>query len=148
MLSDCKIGLGPVETGLDTLAALAPYLPNECHMIHGGLLSRNVLAADGTITAVLAWDDALYGGHLGHGWRASSRRRRASSPCGGLGHPRGRRPGRDVSHEDPAFPLPGLVTASPPGTARSDGSLAWAGSRWFSRTTRPGGAAAARSVAG
>ncbi|MFE7795405.1 phosphotransferase [Streptomyces sp. NPDC057460] len=33
-------------------------------MIHGDLLSRNVLAADGTITAVLDWGNALYGDHL------------------------------------------------------------------------------------
>ncbi|MFJ4902546.1 phosphotransferase [Streptomyces sp. NPDC088727] len=93
-----------MKTGLDTLAALAPYLPNQCHMIHGDLLSRNVLAADGTITAVLDWGDALCGDHLGQGWRASPRVPWASSPCGGLGHHRGRRPRRDVSNEVPTFP--------------------------------------------
>ncbi|WP_030978360.1 phosphotransferase [Streptomyces sp. NRRL S-1824] len=63
-LADSEIGLGPVEAGLAALATLAPYLPNERHMIHGDLLSRNVLAADGTITAVLDWGNALYGDHL------------------------------------------------------------------------------------
>ncbi|WP_331759431.1 phosphotransferase [Streptomyces sp. NBC_01579] len=63
-LADSGIGLGPVDAGLAALATLAPYLPNERHMIHGDLLSRNVLAADGTVTAVLDWGNALYGDHL------------------------------------------------------------------------------------
>ncbi|MFF3671616.1 phosphotransferase family protein [Microtetraspora malaysiensis] len=63
-LVDSEIGLGPVEAGLAALAALAPYLPNERHMIHGDLLSRNVLVADNTITAVLDWGNALYGDSL------------------------------------------------------------------------------------
>ncbi|WP_329167535.1 phosphotransferase (plasmid) [Streptomyces sp. NBC_01717] len=63
-LADSAIGLGPVEAGLAKLATLAPYLPDERRMIHGDLLSRNVLAADGTVTAVLDWGNALYGDHL------------------------------------------------------------------------------------
>ncbi|WP_420711778.1 phosphotransferase family protein [Streptomyces sp. NRRL B-24720] len=63
-LADSEIGLGPVEAGLARLATLGPYLPNERQMIHGDLLSRNVLAADGTVTAVLDWGNALYGDHL------------------------------------------------------------------------------------
>ncbi|WP_329157470.1 phosphotransferase [Streptomyces sp. NBC_01717] len=46
-LTDSEIGLGPVEAGLAALATLAPYLPNERRMVHGDLLSRNVLAAGG-----------------------------------------------------------------------------------------------------
>jgi hygromycin-B 4-O-kinase len=63
-LTDSETGLGPVEAGLAKLATLAPYLPNERRMIHGDLLSHNVLAADGTVTAVLDWGNALYGDHL------------------------------------------------------------------------------------
>lgn len=63
-LADSGIGLGPVEAGLAALAALAPYLPDERRMIHGDLLSRNVLAAGGTVTAVLDWGNALYGDSL------------------------------------------------------------------------------------
>ncbi|MGC5008758.1 phosphotransferase family protein [Streptomyces sp. DT203] len=63
-LADSEIGLGPVEAGLAALATLGPYLPNERRMIHGDLLSRNVLAAGGTVTAVLDWGNALYGDHL------------------------------------------------------------------------------------
>lgn len=63
-LADSEIALGPVEAGLARLATLGPYLPNERQMIHGDLLSRNVLAADGTVTAVLDWGNALYGDHL------------------------------------------------------------------------------------
>ncbi|MET7494002.1 phosphotransferase [Streptomyces sp900116325] len=63
-LADSEIGLGPVEAGLARLATLGPYLPNERQMIHGDPLSRNVLAADGTVTAVLDWGNALYGDHL------------------------------------------------------------------------------------
>ncbi|MFD4025806.1 phosphotransferase family protein [Streptomyces sp. NPDC058576] len=63
-LADSEIGLGPVEAGLAALAALTKYLPDERNMIHGDLLSRNVLAADGTVTAVLDWGNALYGDSL------------------------------------------------------------------------------------
>ncbi|MFD5114942.1 phosphotransferase family protein [Streptomyces sp. NPDC058391] len=63
-LANSEFGLGPVEAGLAALAALAPYLPDERHMIHGDLLSHNVLAAGGTVTAVLDWGNALYGDSL------------------------------------------------------------------------------------
>ncbi|RYJ23216.1 hygromycin-B-phosphotransferase [Streptomyces sp. L-9-10] len=63
-LANSEFGLGPVEAGLAALAALTPYLPDERHMIHGDLLSHNVLAADGTVTAVLDWGNALYGDNL------------------------------------------------------------------------------------
>lgn len=63
-LADSEFGLGPVEAGLAALAALAPYLPSERRMIHGDLLSRNVLAAGDTVTAVLDWGNALYGDSL------------------------------------------------------------------------------------
>ena len=63
-LADSDIGLDPVEAGLTAIARLAPYLPSERRMIHGDLLSRNVLVADGNITAVLDWGNALYGDSL------------------------------------------------------------------------------------
>ena len=63
-LAGSEIGLGPVEAGLAAIAALAPYLPDERRMIHGDLLSRNVLAADGKVTAVLDWGNAMYGDSL------------------------------------------------------------------------------------
>ncbi|MFI7292168.1 phosphotransferase family protein [Streptomyces anulatus] len=63
-LTDSEFGLEAVETGLAALASLAPYLPDERRMIHGDLLSRNVLAADGTVTAMLDWGNALYGDSL------------------------------------------------------------------------------------
>jgi hygromycin-B 4-O-kinase len=58
------IGLEPVEAGLAAIAALAPYLPDERRMIHGDLLSRNVLVTDFSVTAVLDWGNALYGDSL------------------------------------------------------------------------------------
>ncbi|WP_327128849.1 phosphotransferase [Streptomyces sp. NBC_01727] len=63
-LAHSEIGLGKVETGLAALVTLAPYLPSERRMIHGDLLSRNVLAAGGAVTAVLDWGNARYGDHL------------------------------------------------------------------------------------
>ncbi|MFG1620924.1 aminoglycoside phosphotransferase family protein [Kribbella sp. NPDC049227] len=63
-LADSDIGLGPFEAGLTAIAALAPYLPAERRMIHGDLLSRNVLVADGNVSAVLDWGNAMYGDSL------------------------------------------------------------------------------------
>ncbi|MGA5225751.1 phosphotransferase family protein [Streptomyces koyangensis] len=63
-LVDSGFGLGPVEAGLSALAALTPYLPDERRLIHGDLLSRNVLAAEDAITGVLDWGNALYGDPL------------------------------------------------------------------------------------
>ncbi|MFJ8870759.1 phosphotransferase family protein [Streptomyces sp. NPDC102473] len=63
-LTDSEFGLEPVEMGLATLASLTTYLPDERRMIHGDLLSRNVLAAHGTVAAVLDWGNALYGDSL------------------------------------------------------------------------------------
>lgn len=63
-LADSSIGLRPVNAGLSALAALVPYLPNERQMIHGDLLNRNVLAADGRVSGVLDWGNALYGDSL------------------------------------------------------------------------------------
>ncbi|KLJ04149.1 hydrogenase expression protein HypB [Streptomyces sp. KE1] len=63
-LVDSGFGLGPVEAGLSALGALTPYLPDERRLIHGDLLSRNVLAAEGAITGVLDWGNALYGDPL------------------------------------------------------------------------------------
>jgi hygromycin-B 4-O-kinase len=63
-LADSEFGLGPVEDGLAALAALAPYLPDERRMIHGDLLSRNVLTSGGTVTGVLDWGNAQYGDSL------------------------------------------------------------------------------------
>jgi hygromycin-B 4-O-kinase len=63
-LADSDIGLGPFEAGVSAIAALAPYLPAERRMIHGDLLSRNVLVADGNVSAVLDWGNAMYGDSL------------------------------------------------------------------------------------
>ncbi|MFF8566332.1 phosphotransferase family protein [Streptomyces albidoflavus] len=63
-LADSGIGLDPVEAGLSALAALTPYLPGQRHLIHGDLLSRNVLAGEGAITGILDWGNALYGDPL------------------------------------------------------------------------------------
>ncbi|MFD7288527.1 aminoglycoside phosphotransferase family protein [Streptomyces sp. NPDC059863] len=72
-LADSEIGLGPVEAGMAALDALTRYLPDERNMIHGDLLSHNVLAADGTVTAVLDWGNALYGDALyDAAWRSST----------------------------------------------------------------------------
>lgn len=64
ILADTAIGLAPIDIGLDAIAALAPRLPGERRMIHGDLLSRNVLAADDAVTAVLDWGNAMYGDSL------------------------------------------------------------------------------------
>ncbi|MEU6111375.1 aminoglycoside phosphotransferase family protein [Streptomyces albidoflavus] len=63
-LIDSGFGLGQVEAGLSALAALTPYLPDERRLIHGDLLSRNVLADEDAITGVLDWGNALYGDPL------------------------------------------------------------------------------------
>lgn len=63
-LVDSGIGLGPVEAGLSALAALTPCLPDARRLIHGDLLSRNVLAGEAGITGVLDWGNALYGDPL------------------------------------------------------------------------------------
>jgi len=63
-LVESGIGLEPVDAGLAAIASLAPYLPDERRMIHGDLLSRNVLVADSSVTAVLDWGNAMYGDNL------------------------------------------------------------------------------------
>lgn len=63
-LADTAIGLGPVDIGLAAISALVPYLPGERRMIHGDLLSRNVLAAGNAVTAILDWGNAMYGDSL------------------------------------------------------------------------------------
>ncbi|MFD5185864.1 phosphotransferase family protein [Streptomyces sp. NPDC058372] len=63
-LVECGVGLGPVDAGLAALARLTPYLPGERQLLHGDLLSRNVLADGGAVTAVLDWGNALYGDRL------------------------------------------------------------------------------------
>ncbi|WP_406051000.1 phosphotransferase family protein [Kribbella sp. NBC_00889] len=63
-LADSDIGLGSVEAGLTAIAALAPYLPAERRMIHGDLLSRNMLVAGSNVSAVLDWGNAMYGDSL------------------------------------------------------------------------------------
>ncbi|WP_377273735.1 phosphotransferase family protein [Peterkaempfera sp. SMS 1(5)a] len=63
-LADSEIGLGPIQAGLEALVALAPYLPDERRVIHGDLLSRNVLVAGDTVTAVLDWGNSMYGDSL------------------------------------------------------------------------------------
>lgn len=63
-LADTAIGLGPIDIGLAAIAALGSYLPDERRMIHGDLLSRNVLTAENAVTAVLDLGNAMYGDSL------------------------------------------------------------------------------------
>ncbi|TCC58650.1 aminoglycoside phosphotransferase family protein [Kribbella pittospori] len=63
-LAGSEIGLEPVEAGLAAIGTLAPYLPAERRMIHGDLLSGNVLVAGGNVSAVLDWGNAMYGDSL------------------------------------------------------------------------------------
>lgn len=97
-LVDSGIGLGPVEAGLSALAALTPCLPDARRLIHGDLLSRNVLAGEAGITGVLDWGNALYGDPLYDaawllhwwpwypGWRPGI----STRPCSPTGVPPGR----------------------------------------------------------
>ncbi len=57
-------GPAPFDAGIARLSQLAPNLPAERRLIHGDLLSRNVLTVGDGITAVLDWGNALYGDHL------------------------------------------------------------------------------------
>jgi hygromycin-B 4-O-kinase len=50
--------------GFERLAELAETLPNVRHIVHGDLLSKNVLVANGSITAVIDWGNSLYGDYL------------------------------------------------------------------------------------
>lgn len=63
-LADTDIGLGPIDVGLAAIGALASYLPDDRRMIHGDLLSKNVLTAENAVTAVLDWGNAMYGDSL------------------------------------------------------------------------------------
>lgn len=57
-------GAEPFGTALELLRDLAHALPEERHLIHSDLLNRNVLVADGRISAVIDWGSAMYGDFL------------------------------------------------------------------------------------
>jgi hygromycin-B 4-O-kinase len=52
------------DEALHHMAALAPFCPEERHLIHRDLLHFNVLVADDRISAVFDWGCALYGDFL------------------------------------------------------------------------------------
>ena len=57
-------GVGPFDEALGHLRALVDSCPEERHLVHGDLLNRNVLVADGRVTAVVDWGCAMYGDFL------------------------------------------------------------------------------------
>jgi hygromycin-B 4-O-kinase len=57
-------GAGPFEEALGHLHDLVDVCPGARHLIHSDLLNRNVLVADGRITAVIDWGCAMYGDFL------------------------------------------------------------------------------------
>jgi hygromycin-B 4-O-kinase len=63
-LADSAVGTGPFEQGLQRLRDLAAYLPDAQELIHGDLLSRNVLAHGGRVTGILDWGNSMYGDSL------------------------------------------------------------------------------------
>lgn len=63
-LAASPIGSAPLERGLRRLQELVPRLPDVRELIHGDLLSRNVLVSGSRITGVLDWGNSLYGDSL------------------------------------------------------------------------------------
>jgi hygromycin-B 4-O-kinase len=57
-------GPGPFDEALGYFQTLVDNCPEERHLIHADLLNRNVLVADGRLTAVLDWGCAQYGDFL------------------------------------------------------------------------------------
>jgi hygromycin-B 4-O-kinase len=58
------IGSVPFDAALECLRWLAPYLPEERHLIHSDLLNFNVLVDGGRISTVIDWGCAMYGDFL------------------------------------------------------------------------------------
>lgn len=57
-------GAGPFEEALGHLQRLVDACPEDRHLIHSDLLNRNVLVADGRLTAVFDWGCGMYGDFL------------------------------------------------------------------------------------
>ncbi|WP_152364703.1 phosphotransferase family protein [Microlunatus speluncae] len=52
------------DEGAEVLRQLAPRCPDRRELIHQDLLNRNVLVADGRLTAIFDWGNSLYGDGL------------------------------------------------------------------------------------
>lgn len=63
-LAASAVGLGPFERGLERLRELVPHLPEVRELIHGDLLSRNVLVSRDAVAGVLDWGNSMYGDSL------------------------------------------------------------------------------------
>lgn len=63
-LRDSLTGAGPFEEALGHLHTLVDSCPEARHLIHSDLLNRNVLVAEGRITAVIDWGCGMYGDFL------------------------------------------------------------------------------------
>ena len=61
LLQDSPTAVATFEEGFARLQELVAFCPEERHLVHEDLLNRNVLAADGRITAVLDWGSSIYG---------------------------------------------------------------------------------------
>lgn len=56
-----SVGLASFEAGVARMLELRPYSPPIRHLIHSDLLHRNVLVADGRVTALLDWGSSFIG---------------------------------------------------------------------------------------
>jgi hygromycin-B 4-O-kinase len=63
-LAASAIGMGPFERGLRQLQELVAHLPDERELIHGDLLSRNILVSENAVAGVLDWGNSMYGDSL------------------------------------------------------------------------------------
>jgi hygromycin-B 4-O-kinase len=63
-LAASPIGMGPFEQGLQRLQDLVAHLPNVRELIHGDLLSRNLLVSGNAVAGVLDWGNSMYGDSL------------------------------------------------------------------------------------
>lgn len=55
------IGPGTFDTGVARMRELLPYSPPLRHLVHSDLVHRNVLVADGQVTALLDWGSSFIG---------------------------------------------------------------------------------------
>jgi hygromycin-B 4-O-kinase len=63
-LAASPIGMGPFEQGLRQLQELVADLSDERELIHGDLLSRNILVSGNAVAGVLDWGNSMYGDSL------------------------------------------------------------------------------------
>lgn len=63
-LAASPTGAGPFEEAYATLRDLSAHCPEERYLIHSDLLNRNVLVAEGRVSAVIDWGCSLYGDFL------------------------------------------------------------------------------------